>query len=115
MPARPVEARGHAPAVLHIQLPPALKNSVVEAAGHAGMSVTGWVANVLRLAVRGELGIPEPPPPSRPLPTPAESLLAYLTGERVIGPCGRSWPCDAVSGTEVVAGVEWCRCGIRLV
>mgnify|MGYP003349224198 CR=1 FL=1 len=81
MPARPVEARGHAPAVLHVQLPPALKNSVVEAAGHAGMSVTGWVANVLRLAVRGELGIPEPPPPSRPLPTPAESLLAYLSGE----------------------------------
>ena len=114
MPAKPVHARDGAPAVLHVQLPADLKNAVVEAAGHAGMSVTGWVANVLRLAARGELGIPEPPPPSRPLPTPAEALLAYLSGERTIGPCGKGWPCDAARDTQTVGGVEWCACGIRL-
>lgn len=114
MPAKPVRARDGAPAVLHVQLPAGLKNSVVEAAGHAGMSVTGWVANVLRLAARGELGLPAPPPASRPLPTPAEALLSYVGGERLLGPCGRSWPCDAAGDLEEVGGVSWCPCGVRV-
>lgn len=114
MPARTVTARDGAPAVLHVQLPAALKNEVVEAAGHAGMSVTGWVALVLRDAVRHGRGLPPAPPASHPLPDPAAVLASYVTGDRLLGPCGRGWPCDAAGELEVVAGAGWCRCGIRV-
>lgn len=114
MPARPVTARDGTPAVLHVQLPADLKNSVVEAAAAAGMSVTGWVANALRSAARHGLGLPDPPPASHPLPTPAEVVSSYVTGERLLGPCGRGWPCDAAGDVEELGGVTWCRCGIRV-
>lgn len=114
MPARPVESRPGAPAVLHVQLPPELKNAVVEAARHAGMSVTGWVANALLLAVRHGLALPDPPPARHPLPTPADVVASYVTGERLLGPCGKGWPCDAAEAVEELGGIGWCRCGIRV-
>lgn len=114
MPARPVESRPGAPAILHIQLPADLKNAVVDAARDSGLSVTGWVANILRLAVRDSQGLPPPPPAAGPIPDPAATLRAYVTGERLLGPCGQPWPCDANSATETVGGFEWCRCGIRV-
>lgn len=114
MPARTVRAREGAPATLHVQLPPSLKNAVVEAAAREGVSVTSWVTGALRWAVRDGLGLPPPPPASHPMPTPADVVSAWATGTRLLGPCGQSWPCAAAEGVEEAGGASWCRCGIRV-
>lgn len=115
MPARPVEHRDDAQAVVYVRLPGREKNRCVAAAEAAGMTVTAWAANVLRAAALGELGVPAPPPAVTPLPEPAEALAAWATGQRLIGPCGDTWPCRAAGEPlELVCGVSYCACGIRV-
>lgn len=114
MPANPLEP---APVrvALNVRLSPELRRLVADAAGHAGMTVNAWVANALRLAARDGLGLPPPAPASNPLPDPLAAVTAWAAGERLLGPCGKRWPCHAESDLEDVDGVVWCVCGIRVV
>lgn len=114
MPARPVESRPGSTAYVHTRVPGEVKNLCVTAARAAGLSVNAWAANVLRLAALDAAGFPPPPPAAHPLPDPAATVAAYATGERLLGPCGRRWPCDAAGPLEELAGVSWCGCGIRV-
>lgn len=113
MPARPVESRPGSVAVVYARVPAELHNQVVEAAALEGVTVNAWVTLALRSAVRHGLGLPDPVPVA-PLPDPVAAVTAWAAGERLLGPCGRSWPCDASAGGDTVGGVTWCRCGIRL-
>lgn len=106
-----------AEAVLYIRVPGHLKNTIASAADAAGLSITAWCANALRLALLDERGIPRPPRAHAPLPTVETVIAAYARGESVLTPCGRAGSCPGVEGDrEVLHGVEWCgSCGIRLV
>jgi hypothetical protein len=105
-----------AEAVLYVRVPGAFKNELARAAEAAGLSINAWCANQLRLALRESRGLPAPPPAAAPLPTPAESLFAWLHDEPLITPCGKQGTCPGLSEEpEVLAGVRWCAsCGIRL-
>ena len=105
-----------AEAVLYIRVPGHLKNQITDTAHTAGLSITAWCANILRLALREQHGLPNPPPATTPLPTPAEALHAYLTQQNLTTPCGRTGTCTGLtSPPEALHGVLWCtECGIRL-
>ena len=102
--------------VIFLRVPDSLKEQIRTAAESDGLSVTAWVANVLRLHLRGAQGFPPPPPAQAALPGPAESLHSYLTDQPLVTPCGRSGACPGTTDSpEVLHGVHWCReCGIRI-
>ena len=116
MPAPIVEHQDGSYAVVYVRMPGWLKNQITAAAVESGLSVTAWATNILRQGARGELNLPNPPPASHALPTPADVIAGYAKGERLLGPCGKSWPCDAAEGpVEELHGVTFCACGIRLL
>lgn len=108
-----VEHDPDAQAVIYVRVPGWLKNKITAIAAENGMTVNTWAANVLQLATRNN---PIPPPPARaPIPDATDTIRAYLTGERLLSPCGQPWPCRLdTEGTTTVAGLTYCTaCGIR--
>jgi hypothetical protein len=105
-----------AEAVLYIRVPGAIKNQVADTAQQHGLSINAWAANIIRLALRQEQGLPAPPPAAAPLPSPAEALHAYLTNTTLTTPCGRTRTCTGLTDPpEALHGLLWCaECGIRL-
>lgn len=108
-----VDHHDTAQAVIYVRVPGWLKNQITRCATTSGLTVNAWAANVLELATRQD---PLPPAPARaPLPDTVDTLRAYLTGNRLLAPCGQPWPCDVdTAGTHDTAGISWCNaCGIR--
>lgn len=105
-----------AEAVLYVRVPGQLKNEITAAADAAGISITSWCANQLRLALRSERGFPPPPPAAAPLPGPAEALHAWVHDTPLITPCGQTGTCAGLTEpADTLHGVRWCSsCGIRL-
>lgn len=81
---------------LHISVPAWLKSSLQEAAAEEGMSVSQYCCFALEGAARDTIGLPKRPDPAAPIPTVTDVLRGYVSGEgdRLIGPCGDSWPCE---------------------
>lgn len=111
-----VTHRDDAEAVLYIRVPGWLKNDLAGLADQQGLSINAWCANQLRLALREQRGLPAPPVPAGPVAGPVEAVRAWLEGETLLTPCGRTGSCAGTDGeVELVSGVGWCReCGIRL-
>jgi hypothetical protein len=94
---------------LVVQIPGWLKNEILEAC--AGARINQWVSAVLLAAVREARGLPPAPEPSAPKPTTADELRAYLTGEKLLQPCGKT---DCVPEWQQVQNMEFCKnCGVR--
>lgn len=66
-----------------------LKNLIIDIADQENTSVQQWIATVLLDAARRHQKIPELKDGAR-LPTPAEILHGYLTGQQTLKPCGRT-------------------------
>ena len=101
------------PEVVYVRVSRTVKAEIQQAAEQAGMTLNTWCANTLANAARGQ-GFP-PPPQALPLPGAEHALTSYMTGERLLGPCGQHWPCRA--GTEPledIGGISYCPCGIRV-
>ena len=111
MPPNPDRER-----VLYVRMPDSLKQEIDAAADAAGLSRNAWAANVLRLALRAQHGLPAPPPAAAPIPSPADALHAYLTDVPLTTPCGRTGTCTGLTDTpDALHGLLWCHeCGIRL-
>lgn len=114
MPLKPRIVGEDSVAHLQTRLPGWLKNRIVGRAEAEGLSVQAWVANVLYLAVDSDF--PPPPPARAPIPTEMDALRAYLTGERLLEPCGRPAPCERREVPEVtVDSVAYCgHCRVRI-
>jgi hypothetical protein len=88
-----------------------LKNQIIDICEANGTSINKWVLGVLYGAVRAGRGLPIAPEPVAPPPGTIEQIRAYLDGERLIMPCGKS-RCDIQ--LELVGGLEFCStCGVR--
>ena len=111
MPPNPDRER-----VLYVRMPDSLKREIDAAADAAGLSRNSWAANVLRLALREQRGLPAPPPAAAPIPSPADALHAYLTDVPLTTPCGRTGTCTGLTDApDALHGLLWCHeCGIRL-
>jgi hypothetical protein len=114
MPFRAKRVVGSDIVGMQIRLPGWLKNLLVSRADAAGLSLQAYCANALFLAAERDW-LPFPPPLA-PVPTAMDGLRAYLSGEKLLEPCGRFSPCERQGVPEVtVDTVSYCGvCQIRL-
>jgi hypothetical protein len=114
---RPVRGVAGRDSPMLIRVDGVFKNRVIDAAEEAGLSLNALIALAVKGYLDGEAGIPEAPRGVRPIPTVAEVIRDYInpSAEKLIGPCGRAWPCEADSDVYDVGGVGFCgHCDIRV-
>ena len=116
MPASPRKSKPDTLTHVVLRLPGRLKNEMVAHAESLGVPYTQWCVETLVRAVRDGQGLPPPPPAVAPLPTPVDSLQAYLRGERLLLPCGREGlSCVGTESPERLGSSLYCReCHIRV-
>jgi hypothetical protein len=68
------------------------KNLLIRAAEEVGMSLSDFMSWTVFEYCQSQKGIPPAPAPY-PRPTPADFLHSYLSGDRVLMPCGKE-ECD---------------------
>lgn len=115
MPRQPIRARtDDSNYNLVIRIPGWFKNEILEHVDSLGTQVNIWVTSALREALRAQQGLPPAPPAAAPLPTLDEVLRSYVTGEKLLMPCGKPGPCAGEDPVEL--GSFWyCReCSIRV-
>jgi hypothetical protein len=96
---------------LVIRMSGKLKNQIIDICEANGTSLNNWALGVFYGAVRDGRGLPPAPEPVAPPPGTIEQIRAYLAGERLIMPCGKS-KCDIQ--LELVGRLEFCStCGVR--
>lgn len=111
-PAKHPDATYH----LVVRIPGWLKNELLLLARREGVGMARYAETVLFRAVRDAQGIPAPPPARVALPTTADQIRAWATGEVLSTPCGRVGSCTGTDETpRRVGGLGFCReCEIRL-
>lgn len=117
MPREPQRATGDL-AYLQIRLPGWLKNEIIDHCESRGISLNAWLVEAVRAQVRDEMEVPPPPPARAAIPTTADMIRDWATGERVMMPCGKFTACAAVDeeGRWTHDGMGFCNeCGIRVV
>jgi len=116
MPAKPRKSNDTQPATIVLRLPGKQKNRLVEHAEKLGVAYTNWCIQMLMRALDEELGLPEPPPARAPIPTQTDMIHAYLTGDKILLPCGREGVgCAGTDSPERFGGASFCpECRIRV-
>jgi len=99
---------------LTIRIPGTLKQQIHNHLTQNNQTLNQWLTSLIHNALHNNWTVP-PPPAERNIPTHADQIRAYATGERLLGPCGDPWPCGAVEGCTVSGGVSFCDvCGLRV-
>lgn len=96
---------------VRLRVPGWLKNDIIRLAGEQGLGLGEWCAVALWTMVREGRRLPVGLV-GRELPSVSDQVRAYLSGERLLMPCGLV-ECGFVE--EVVGGVVFCgSCGVRV-
>lgn len=117
MPKTPEPAAySHATYSLQLRLPGWLKNDLLRLAAREGIGLAAYCTVILKEAAEQRHGLPPAPPARAPLPTTADQIRAWATGETLLTPCGQVGNCPGLDGdTFDLGGVTFCRsCRIRL-
>lgn len=116
MPAKPSKSNPDRPAVIVLRLPGKYKNAIIDHAQQLGVPYTNWCVETLITALNNQQGHPPPPPPAAPLPTPQQQLHAYLTGQKLLLPCGQTGTqCPGTTNPEKLGSHHYCpQCKIRV-
>lgn len=101
---------------VQIRMKSDLKNEVVEHCAEIDATLSQWVTSLIMEGLREQKGLPPVPPARIPIPLIQDEIRAYLSGETLLRPCGKTTSCAGVSGDTVLhAGMEFCNdCGLRL-
>lgn len=87
------------------------KNKLIDKANALGMPLSEFLRYIVWEFVKSEKSLP-PAPAVRPRPTPDDALRAYLSGEKLLMPCGKEL-CDM--NIKKFGGGEYCdTCGLRV-
>ena len=97
----------------NIIVPEEVHQALRDKADEAGMNFRQYLLSVFRYAIEDTMPMA---PAITPPPTLRTVLEAYHKGEKLLGPCGETWPCAMeTKGVDDCEGVEWCRaCNVRL-
>ena len=99
----------HASVQTILHLPGRLRNELADYCKSLGLCMNEWCGVVIRAALDEARGMPEAPPASAPIPSRIDILRQYLTGETVLEPCGRKYPCERENhDSEFHGAVEFC-------
>ena len=112
MPRKPQKAKLHDGKYnIVLTIPGWLKNDIIKHCKVQGVGINEWATACLLTALREGKGLPPAPPPMKALPTQIEQLRAYLSGETLIQPCGKT-DCDPTF--EQLQNMKFCtKCGVR--
>ena len=96
---------------LTVVIPGWLKNRIVEHCASLGLSIGEWVSTRLMLDIREERGLPAAPPAVKGIPDATDVVREWLTGDRMIQPCGKT---DCNPEWEELQKMKFCtKCGVR--
>jgi hypothetical protein len=112
MPRKPQRARKRdAKYNIVVSMPGWLKNEIVDLCRREKTGINQWALWVLKRAVDEAQGLPPAPEPKAGMPTVADELRAYLAGEKIMYPCGRT---DCEPEIEQLQNHGFCKkCGVR--
>ena len=116
MSRQPQQATTDGTVYLQLRVPGWLKNKIIERADELGVSVNSCLLIATKKWLEDEGTLPEPPVACNTLPTTADQIRAWATGQKLTGPCGQT-DCKALdeSGRWQSDGMGFCRhCGIRV-
>tara|TARA_B100000029_G_scaffold514096_1_gene615647 strand:+ start:1379 stop:1729 length:351 start_codon:yes stop_codon:yes gene_type:complete len=99
----------HASVQTILHLPGRIRNELVDHVQSLGTTMNEWCGIVIRKALEEEQGLPAPPPAAAPIPTKVDILRQYLTGDQVLEPCGKPYPCEReTTDPEFHGQLEFC-------
>jgi hypothetical protein len=88
------------------------KNEMIRYADKLDMSLSAFILYAVWVFILNEKGLPDPGSAQFAIPSPADELRSYLSGEMLLKPCGQR-ECDMKR--VVVGGMEFCNtCNIRI-
>jgi hypothetical protein len=89
----------------------AQKNEIVRYAEEIGVSVNQLITYAALMFIRNEKNIPEPGPSQYSKVTADDVIRSYITGERLLQPCGQK---ECVQDITEISGMEFCKtCNLR--
>lgn len=89
-----------------------MKNEILAHSKKNNMSLSEYILYCVWEHMRSERGIPLPGPSQYALTTPQEQIAAYLAGETLLTPCGKT-SCDMT--VVEVSGISFCNtCNVRI-
>ena len=98
---------------VHLRLLGSQKNEIIDYAKAQGISVNQLILFSVLDFVRNQKGIPSPGSAQYALPTLEESIGAYIRGEMLLTPCGKTPPCDMQ--LEDLSDMKFCKtCNVRI-
>jgi hypothetical protein len=115
MPKSPQKAKHeHHNYNLAFRIPGWFKNQLLDHCNKKQINLTQFAITALQTALREDKGLPPAPQAKHPLPTTADEIRSWLSGEKLVMPCGRTEECAGVD-PDRLAGMDFCsECGIRV-
>jgi hypothetical protein len=101
---------------LQLRVPGWMKNKIIERAEELDTSVNALLLTAVKKWLEEDGALPLPPTAASPLPTTADQIRAWATGQKLTGPCGQT-KCPALDeeGRWQSDGMGFCtHCGIRV-
>ena len=99
----------HATVQVILNMPGRVRNELADYVKTIGSSMNEWCGVVIRKALEEAQGLGPVPPPAAPKPERVDILRQYLTGEAVLEPCGKPYPCEREDvDPEFHGAVEFC-------
>jgi hypothetical protein len=100
---------------IQIRLPGWLKNKLAETAKQQNTTLNTYIITALTNALNTEHQIPPPPQAAQPLPTTSDQIRAYITGQKLTGPCGQTNCTAQTNNHKTDKHTTFCTtCGIRI-
>lgn len=94
-----------------LTIPGWLKNQILEHCATIESSINDWATSRLLLALREDKGLPPVPEATNPIPTTADQIRAWATGQKLLQPCGQT---DCQPEWQQLQNMKFCsKCGIR--
>jgi len=94
-----------------LTIPGWLKNQILEYCASINSSINEWATSQLLISIRENKGLPPAPEPAAPLPTTADQIRAWATGQKITQPCGRT---DCKPEWQQLQNMKFCsECGVR--
>jgi hypothetical protein len=112
-PPQPATTQG--PTYIQLRLPGWLKNKIIQEAQQQNTTLNTYIITAITAAINNQHQTPQPPQATQPLPTTTHQIRAYITGQKLTGPCGKTDCTAQTNNYNTDKHTQFCTtCGIRI-